>query len=205
MAARNGETTLLLVRSGRTAWDLGGRVQGSSDIPLCPEGRAEVEAALAEADLEKAHCIWAAPDEGSQETAQLLARLVGCKIKTSYDLAEMDLGLWEGSLRKDLLERFAKSYGLWREDPTAVTPAEGEPLPEARGRLLRVLEKIVERPTKSPKAMVLRPVMLGLLKCCVSGEPASRLWEVMATQPQCETITVRPSDLFSLREEASVS
>ncbi len=205
MAARNGAITLLLVRSGRTAWDISGRMQGRSDIPLCPDGRDQVEEALAQAEVGELACIWSASDEGSLETAHLLAAQSGCKIRSSNDLAEIDLGLWEGSLQGDLMDRFAKSYGLWREDPTAVTPAEGEPLLEARLRLLRVLEKIVEKPAKLPKAVVLRPLMMGLLKCCVAGEPASRLWEMVDSQPQCETIAVRPTDLTSLREEASVS
>jgi broad specificity phosphatase PhoE len=196
---------VLLCRSGRTAWELKGRVQGSSDIPLAPAGRDDIRQALAEVDASKLISVWTAPDEASLETAKLIASDSRCKIKPSEDLREVNLGLWEGSLREDLTGRYAKSYRLWREDPSAVTPAEGEPLVDAQARLARALEKIADKGAKSPKALVLRPVLLGLLKCLLTGEPTTRLWELMESQPQCEFITIRPQDLSKLREEASVS
>ncbi len=204
MTARNGEMLLLLCRSGRTAWDMSGRVQGSSDIPLSDEGRTDVRQALAQIHTADLASVWTAPDEASRDTARLLADASGCKVKTSDDLREINLGLWEGSLAADLTGRYAKSYRLWREDPSAVTPAEGEPLLEAQQRLARVLEKILDRPGKSPKALVLRPVLLGLLKCRLAGEPTARLRELMESQPQCEFIRIRPGDLAKLREEAPV-
>lgn len=204
MAARNGDVTLLLCVCGRTAWDLAGRVQGSADIPLSPVGREEVAEAVARADTTHLSAIWCAPDEASRETAKLVAEPADCRIRASEDLREVNLGLWEGSLASELTGRFAKAYRLWREDPLAVTPAEGEALADAQERLRRCLGRIVDKSGKGARAIVLRPLMMGLLKCSLTGEPASRLFEVMASQPQCEFITLRRADLSILRKEASV-
>ena len=40
---------ILLIRPGTTEYDQQGRVQGTLDIPLCEDGRQEVEAMVGEA------------------------------------------------------------------------------------------------------------------------------------------------------------
>ncbi len=44
------------------------------------------------------------------------------------DLADVDLGLWEGMRGQDLEEKAPKAYREWRENPLNVQVPEGEPM-----------------------------------------------------------------------------
>ncbi|MCK4872322.1 MAG: histidine phosphatase family protein [Phycisphaerales bacterium] len=195
MAEKRAEIQLVLCRAGRTQWDLEDRLQGDSDMPLAEAGRHEVEDAVASFADAAIGVVYAPEDTGAQETAKIIAAHAECKLKTSAKLAEVDLGLWEGSLETDVCDRFTKAYRLWRDDPSAVTPAEGEPIEDAQRRLITAVAKIVDKAGKSTPAVVLRPVVLGLLKCRLTGEPTSKLWSLVEAQPVIEVVTVRPGDL----------
>lgn len=99
-------TRLALLRHGPTAWSRAKRIQGLSDQPLDPEGRAEVARwRLPEEFIE---ALWVtSPLERCRETAALLAnshRRRG-SIAVEPRLIEMDHGQWEGERLADLRDR----------------------------------------------------------------------------------------------------
>ena len=78
-----------LLRHGRTAWTEQHRYQGRRDIPLSPEGEAE----LRRADFAPA-VVWVSPLSRARRTAELL--FPGAEQQVEPDLVEMDFGAFEG-------------------------------------------------------------------------------------------------------------
>ncbi|MDR6771657.1 histidine phosphatase family protein [Azospirillum sp. BE72] len=90
---------LAFLRHGVTAWNREGRIQGRTDIPLDPEGRAR----LADLTLPEAWrdaTLHASPLSRAVETASLLGK--GRPVRTDSRLIEMDWGAWEGQRGHDL-------------------------------------------------------------------------------------------------------
>lgn len=171
---------LLLVRSGATEWDEAGRVQGSTDLPMCESGRGVCVQGLKDFAMGEGWKPGVAahgPDEASAQTAGMLSRMTGARKREVEELREMDLGLWEGQLDDQLEERYPSAYGQWREDPSSVQPPDGERLGEVEARLLRALDRIAEKAAKPVVAVVLRPIVFGMAACLLKGEPVSGLWE----------------------------
>lgn len=171
---------LLLVRSGATEWDEAGRVQGSTDLPMCEAGRGvcvEGLKSLAMGNGWKPGVVLHGPDEASAQTAGMLSRMTGARRREVEELREMDLGLWEGQLDEQLEERYPSAYAKWRDDPSSVQPPDGERLGEAEARLLRALDRAAERATKPVVAVVLRPIVFGVAACLLKGEAFSGMWE----------------------------
>lgn len=78
-----------LLRHGRTAYNGEGRYQGRTDVPLSPEGAAELRRAEISPPV-----VYVSPLRRTRQTAERLfpgARQVAVK-----DLAEMDFGAFEG-------------------------------------------------------------------------------------------------------------
>ncbi len=88
---------LLLVRHGRTQWNLERRGQGQADIPLDDVGRAQAaEAGRAIAALGP-DLVWSSDSQRAHDTA--LAS--GLPVTTDSRLREIDLGAYEGKLLEE--------------------------------------------------------------------------------------------------------
>lgn len=88
---------VFLVRHGETDWNVQRRLQGTSDIPLNDNGRAQARAAAPVlASLAPVKRIVASDLTRAVETAQILAEAMGAAVVTDARLRERSYGVWEG-------------------------------------------------------------------------------------------------------------
>lgn len=117
---------LALLRHGHTAWNRAGRIQGSSDIPLDDEARAELAQFRLPAPWDSAE-LWSSPLSRAEETARIVA---GRGPRLADDLTEMNWGEWEGLRGTDLLAtkgsgfRHIEDWGWNYRAPGGESPAE---------------------------------------------------------------------------------
>jgi broad specificity phosphatase PhoE len=195
--ARTSGARLLLVRSGATAWDLAGRVQGATDLPISAEGCRDVarfvetlRSGPTPARLQIVHC---APDEASRATAGLLARATRARVEVVSEFAELGLGLWEGLSREELGVR-CKAGRQWVEAGESVVAPEGErSLNEFLAeRVVPAYERIVGERRRRGYAIVLRPIALGSLRCHLHGVPLAEFWTMIESAPATEWYDLTP-------------
>jgi probable phosphoglycerate mutase len=115
---------LALLRHGPTAWNREGRMTGRADIPLTPEGRAQVTGYTLPDEVRDA--VWhVSPLRRARETAALIG-VADPRIEER--LSEMDFGEFEGKrladLRADLGEEMAanEARGLDFQPPGGESP-----------------------------------------------------------------------------------
>ena len=92
------------------------------------------------------------------QAAALVAARFEIKARDEPGLEEVGLGLWEGLTRDDLRFRFPTVYPQWEEEPLAVNPPDGEPLPDAIARLSEALAQVRRRARGAATALALRPM-----------------------------------------------
>ncbi|MDH3585122.1 MAG: histidine phosphatase family protein, partial [Phycisphaerae bacterium] len=121
-------------------------------------------------------------DEASQQTTALFAaRSDGGKTRELDDLAEANLGLWQGLTEDQLADRYPKVFSQWKNDPGAITPPQGEPLESIQGRLTSALGRLLKRDGPEPLALVLRPVLLAACHRWLAEEPLD--WKTLHRSP----------------------
>lgn len=99
-------TTFLFVRHGETDWNRELRFQGSRDIPLNDEGRAQARR-LGEAWAEGGDLLFSSPLSRARETAEILGRIRGWALRgTDARLVERHYGQGEGLTLAERKERF---------------------------------------------------------------------------------------------------
>lgn len=186
---------LWLIRAGDTDWDESDRLRGDEDLPLSRGGRA----ASVEAFERAATLPFASPgrihhptDAAATETARLAAERLGGRPRKDDELADPALGVLAGLSLAELRERFERRARQWEEDPSDLVPPEGEPLTDARDRLVEAVQAILRRrpPTVG---LVLHDLAAGFVRSALAGggERNPRRW--MEGRPRVE-IWVLPTD-----------
>lgn len=111
------------VRHGESTYNAEGRVQGQSDVPLSELGRRQGEAtanALATVGIE---AIYSSPLRRARETAEIIARRTVGDIRLDPRLMEINAGIFQDRLRRELLTEFPEEFRRWTsEDPDFVIP-----------------------------------------------------------------------------------
>ncbi len=174
---------VLLVRHGETPWNRDGRYQGRTDIPLSPDGEAQVRALgqrLAHLPIDIAI---ASPLSRAKNTAQAILAGRTTPLELDEGLLEISHGQWEGKLASDIELSHAEMFGTWRSRPERHVPAgpEAETLGDVEDRAWPVLVRTVTRLHElgNPDATALiaaHDAVNRVLVCRVLGLPLSRVW-----------------------------
>tara|TARA_Y100001934_G_scaffold207365_1_gene245199 strand:- start:817 stop:1410 length:594 start_codon:yes stop_codon:yes gene_type:complete len=129
--------SLLIARHGQTDWNLAGRWQSVSDIPLNAEGQKQAArlAALLKARGYALNRLVASPLLRAQETARVLGKALGCAVKTDSALIELDLGQFEGRLESELRAEDPAGYDAWRESCYLRAAPGGETIHDVASRV----------------------------------------------------------------------
>ncbi|HCX87149.1 MAG TPA: histidine phosphatase family protein [Gammaproteobacteria bacterium] len=139
--------TLLIARHGQTDWNLAGRWQSTSDIPLNAHGRGQA-AQLASLLKEAGHAprrLFSSPLSRAFETAGILGEAMACPVETEPALKELDLGDFEGQLESDLRAKDPVGYDAWRESCYLQAAPGGETILDVAGRIGRFVAGLDDR------------------------------------------------------------
>jgi len=209
--AKDAAIRLLLIRTGPTCWDGGGRLQGSCDLPLSDGGRAEVETLVRSLGRVSLASVVCAPDEASVATAKLVAgagRRIPCKVLALPELADPHVGLWEGMRQADLEDRYPRAWGQFTEDVLSVTPPEGETIESLQARVMPALSRVAAKARAGARiCIVLRPLAMGILRCRLKGVSLTEAWKLSgpATPPEWYEIEKNDPRLRPLEAASAAS
>lgn len=136
-------TALLLIRHGPTVWNVEGRLQGQTDIPLSEEGRAFAKGWRIP-DAFHHHALIVSPLQRCRETAELLCRNLPEPPEPRIEprLIETSWGEWEG--RTLAVLRAAEGEGMAVNEGRGLDfrPPGGESPRDVQDRARAVLVEI---------------------------------------------------------------
>jgi probable phosphoglycerate mutase len=151
-SARRPRPEVVLVRHGETAWTIGGRHTGRTDVPLTEAGRHQAEHLAARLAGHRFTVVLTSPLQRAAHTSALAGFT---RAEPSEDVVEWDYGAYEGRTTEEIrAER--PGWSLWRDGvPGGETAAqvaeradrvvqrlrraEGDALVFSHGHFLRVL------------------------------------------------------------------
>ncbi len=183
---------VLLIRPGSTTFDREGRIKGSLDIPLSPEGETQAEAlsrGLAEVKMD---CLYVAPCESAFQSAERIADRNFCKHKTLECLRNLDHGLWQGKLVSEVRRLQPKVYRQFQEHPTDVCPPDGETVQAAYDRVKVMIEKLKKRHNGGRIGLLVPAPMASIVRCALVGGSLGDLWKSELDFGTFECLQVEP-------------
>ncbi len=130
----------MLLRHGRTAWNLERRFQGQTDVPLDDVGLAQAAVAARHLAQLRPQRIVSSDLSRAADTARALAEASGVTVDFDPGLREMDGGTWEGVSGVDLVDD--PNYLAWsRGEDVAAGGAESRL--DVAARAMVVVERVV--------------------------------------------------------------
>ncbi|WP_455793919.1 histidine phosphatase family protein [Clostridium butyricum] len=109
------KTTIMLIRHGETEWNILGKFQGSTDIPLSNEGIRQAFM-LKERLKSDFDYIFSSPLKRAYETAKILCNESGKQVSIAEEIREINFGEWEGLTVKGIAEKYPEIFNEWRND-----------------------------------------------------------------------------------------
>jgi probable phosphoglycerate mutase len=168
---------IVLVQPGATDFDEQGRIKGSLDIPLSPNGSHQVERTVQELQSLELDAIYVSPSESALQTAAALARSRKVKVKRVEKLKNLDHGLWHGKLIEEVRQKQPKVYRQGQDHPGTVCPPEGESVSAARRRLGAVLAKIRRKHKSGTVALVVPEPLASFTVSELQESDLGDLWK----------------------------
>lgn len=151
-------TTLYLIRHGQTDWNLAGKMQGQTDIPLNATGIGQAQrvahslknkqislAALYSSDLQRAH-----------QTAQEIAKILSLDITLASDLREGYFGKLEGLTKKEAQDLFGSYH--YEDMPPEIG---AEPRDKLISRVMNYLTYVAHAHSGKQVAIITHGAVLG--------------------------------------------
>ncbi len=95
---------LFLVRHGQTAWNVAGRAQGHTDIPLDEVGHDQKEMLAGAFRGTRLARVFTSDLARARQTAECLAQAIPAPLEIREDLRERGFGQWEGRPWRELAD-----------------------------------------------------------------------------------------------------
>ncbi len=135
-------TQLCLIRHGQTDWNLEGRYQGQSDVPLNENGHEQAKSLIEKLKEQTFSAVYSSDLMRAQQTAAPIAKMLDIPIQIEPRLREINQGEWEGVLVDDIKARYAEIWSKRTVDPANVRPPGGETVREVANRVYAALDEI---------------------------------------------------------------
>ncbi len=104
---------LVLVRHGRTAWNLEGRAQGHTDVGIDETGREQAQAMAPYVAQMEPVALWSSDLARARETAAYVVAETGLEAVFDARLREFDVGERAGLTIPEFAEKYPEAYAAW--------------------------------------------------------------------------------------------
>ena len=136
---------LYLIRHGQTDWNLEGKIQGRTDIPLNQTGLEQAAMLAKGMEHRPVTRIFSSPLKRALQTAQIIGESRNAPVEIVEDLQEVDFGRWEGLTWEQARQQDPEIYKRWLLNPVEAAPPGGELQDEVRRRMGRAVRTLMER------------------------------------------------------------
>jgi broad specificity phosphatase PhoE len=172
-------TRFCLVRHGQTDWNLLGRYQGQSDVPLNQTGRAQAVVLSRQLQDQSIAAVYSSDLERARETAEILASVLLLPVIIEPRLREINLGEWEGQLVSAIQTRYAD---LWQQrtlDPAGVRYPGGETVGQVAKRVYTALDDISRVHPIANVLIASHGLALATVICKAQAIPIGKAYQVI--------------------------
>ena len=168
-------TTVIFVRHGQSTANLERVFAGHTDAPLTDLGHKQAKNTAKFLQNYPICAIYSSDLTRSMQTAAPTAGLHNLPIIPDRELREIFAGEWEGRAYQELVEKFDKSFTVWRTDCGRAHPEGGESTLELGTRIYREVDRLMELHRGKCFAIFTHATPIRLMRAKWEGYPPEEL------------------------------
>jgi len=170
-------TRFCLVRHGQTAWNLEGRYQGQSDIPLNAAGLEQARELARTLQNVRFDAVYSSDLVRALETANTIIALQDhLQVHVDPRLREINQGEWEGVQIEEIRAHYAHLWQARQVDPVNLRPPGGETVGEVFQRMHSALDEIAGLYLGGNVLVVSHGLALATILCFIQGFPIGQAY-----------------------------
>ena len=166
---------LFCVRHGQTDWNVKGKFQGRTDIPLNSKGLRQAHSVAEMLSGLSLDSVWSSELSRSRQTAEKIASFHDLEVNISEGITEISHGKWEGLVAYQIEQKWPGMLEKWHLDPHMVTMPDGENLLDVQKRAVNTISEIISSEHENI-AIVSHDAVLKVLLCHWLGCPVRSFW-----------------------------
>ena len=182
---------LLLTRHGQTDWNIAGRYQGQSDVPLNQTGQTQAAQIAKRLSTETIHAIYTSDLSRAVNTAQAIADFHQLEIKKDTRLRELSFGDWEGMTYKEMSAHSPVLFSKWMTDSMNISTPNGETLAQLAARVKSAFDQIKDDHKDQTVLVVSHSGALQSLLAVTLGVDLNRYWQFRVSQASLSELIVQ--------------
>jgi alpha-ribazole phosphatase len=193
-------TELVLVRHGQTDWNIEGRYQGQSDVPLNETGLAQAQMLAQTLTGEHFDAIYSSDLVRAQQTAAALGKALNLPVHTDRRLREINQGEWEGKIFTDIKARFNDQIAAREKDPLGIRPPGGESIGEVAERVAAAAQDIARAHPNGRVLVVSHGLSIATLIARARGISLSEVYSLIPKNVSTTPVEWQSSDISAMME-----
>ena len=171
-------TEIIIIRHGETEWNVTGRFQGHSDIPLSSAGHEQARLLGKNIVIEGIDKIYASDLVRAVETAEPLAARFGLSVEKDVALRELNFGAWEGRYFSEINEETPDLMKQFYRDPESIDIPRIENFQEFRRRVAGRVRALAAENKGKRIAIVSHGASIRILFADILSMPVRAIWHV---------------------------
>jgi broad specificity phosphatase PhoE len=180
---------LILIRHGETDWNLEGRWQGQTDVPLNARGLRQAELLAEKLSGSGLTAVYSSDLTRARQTAEAVARSSGLDVQLEPRLREICQGDWEGKLISEIQRLEGDISQKRSENPLNFAAPGGETPLQVQSRVLAAAEAILQRHPDGVTAVVSHGYALAVIIAHYRELPISQAWDLIPDN--CSPVEIR--------------
>lgn len=181
---------LFLTRHGQTDWNIAGKYQGQSDVPLNQTGILQAAALAKRLSAEKIDAIYSSDLSRAKDTAQTIANFHQLHINTDSRWRELNFGDWEGMNYKEMSAHSPELFENWMKDSVNTSTPNGESLKQLARRVKTAFDEIKNKHKDQTVLVVSHSGALQALLATLLSIELNFYWQFKISQASLSELKV---------------
>ena len=172
---------IMLVRHGLTEWNNLGKMQGSSNVQLSPDGLHQARLLAAHCPFHTADAIYSSPLARAETTAMILSNKFNIHVQIVPELRETCFGDWEGKFLRDIAKDDPINFEKFFMQPEELKIPNAETFKQTQLRAMDAVQKIIDKHSAEKNShiiIVAHGAVNRTILCSFLDMPLNKMWSI---------------------------